>query len=106
MTDSEAVLWSRLRGKQFEGIQFYRQKPIGNFIVDFYAPKAKLVLEIDGSQHLEEEGIQKDQNRDRYLAGLGLKILRFSSRDVLVETDSVLEIIFQTIGGVESEKSP
>jgi very-short-patch-repair endonuclease len=106
MTDSEAVLWSHLKGKQFEGTQFYRQKPIGNFIVDFYAPKAKLVIEIDGSQHLEEEGMIKDQNRDKYLAGLGLRILRFSSRDVLIETESVLENIFRTIDRRGSEKSP
>ena len=49
MTDSERVLWSRLRGKQLLGVQFYRQKPIGEFIVDFYAPKTKLVVEVDGS---------------------------------------------------------
>jgi hypothetical protein len=51
MTDSEQALWARLRGKQLKGIQFYRQRPIGNAIVDFYAPKAKLVVEVDGAQH-------------------------------------------------------
>ena len=49
MTDSERLLWSRLRGKQVRGIQFYRQKPIGNYIVDFYAAKILLVVEVDGS---------------------------------------------------------
>lgn len=57
MTDSEQALWERLRGKQLKGIQFYRQKPIGNAIVDFYAPKAKLVLEVDGSQYSISENI-------------------------------------------------
>ena len=52
MTAAENELWSRLRLKQVLGVQFYRQKPIGDYIVDFYAPKAKLVLEVDGSQHL------------------------------------------------------
>ena len=53
MTDSERVLWARLRRKQVHSVHFYRQKPIGNHIVDFYAPKAKLVVEADGSQHEE-----------------------------------------------------
>jgi very-short-patch-repair endonuclease len=51
MTDSEKNLWLRLRGKQLLGVQFYRQEPIGDYIVDFYAPQVKLVVEIDGSQH-------------------------------------------------------
>lgn len=97
MTDSERVLWSRLRRKQLSGIQFYRQKPIGRYIVDFYAPKAKLVVEVDGSQHLEAEHIEKDKHRDRYLMTLGLKILRFNSREVLEETDAVVESIHQTL---------
>ncbi len=53
-TDAEQLLWSRIRRKQIKNIQFCRQKPIENFIVDFYAPAAKLVIEIDGSQHFEE----------------------------------------------------
>ncbi len=52
MTDSERALWERLRRKQVQAVQFYRQKPIGNYIVDFYAPKAKIVVEVDGSQHM------------------------------------------------------
>ena len=48
LTDAEQRLWSRLRGKQVLGIQFYRQRPIGNFIVDFYAPTTRLVIELDG----------------------------------------------------------
>ncbi len=53
MTDSERALWERLRRKQVQAVQFYRQKPIGNYIVDFYAPRAKIVVEVDGSQHME-----------------------------------------------------
>jgi len=97
LTDSELVLWWRLRGKQLAGVQFYRQKPIGDYIVDFYAPKAKLVIEIDGSQHFEAQHIEKDKKRDEYLAGLGLMVLRFDSRQALKETEAVLECIFQTI---------
>jgi len=92
-TDSERALWSRLRGKQLMGVQFYRQKPIGNFIVDFFAPRRKLVIEIDGSQHMQGDHIEKDKRRDEYLARLGLKVLRFNSRVVLEETDAVMESI-------------
>jgi very-short-patch-repair endonuclease len=95
--DSERVLWSRLRGKQISDVQFYRQKPIGEYIVDFFAPRTKLVVEVDGSQHLEEEQAEKDRYRDEYLATVGLKVLRFNSREVLEETDAVVEVIYRTM---------
>ena len=60
MTDSERVLGSRLRGKQLLEVQFYRQKPIGEYIVDFYAPKTTLMVEVDGSQHMEGEQVAKE----------------------------------------------
>jgi very-short-patch-repair endonuclease len=97
LTESERALWLRLRSKQLAGLQFYRQKPIGDFIVDFYAPKAKLVIEIDGSQHLEAHHAEKDRQRDEYLSSLGLIVLRFNSRQVLKETDATMERIYQTI---------
>ena len=97
LTDSEGALWSRMRGKQLFGVQFYRQKPIGNYIVDFFAPKAKLVIEVDGSEHKQEGNLQKDQFRDEYLSNLGLKVLRFNSSEVLKETDAVVEVIYQAI---------
>ena len=97
MTDSERILWHRLRGKQLFGVQFYRQKPIGKYIVDFYAPRTKLVVEVDGSQHMEGEHAQIDAHRDEYLAALGLRVLRFNSREVLEETDAVVEVIYRTM---------
>ena len=94
MTDAERQLWSHLRGKQLLGVQFYRQKPIGHFIVDFYAPTAKLVIELDGCQHQEPEHRQKDMARDQYLADEGLKVMRFDNLQVLNEIDAVLEEVF------------
>ena len=79
MTASEQMLWSRLRKKQLQSTQFYQQKPIGTYIVDFYAPKAKLVVEVAGSQHLGLEHRQNDGERDAYLASQGLRVLRFSN---------------------------
>ena len=60
-------------------IQFNRQKVIGNYIVDFYCKKAKLVIELDGSQHYEEKGIKKDKIRDEYFENLQIKVMRFSN---------------------------
>lgn len=104
MTDAERLLWSRLRGKQILGVQFYRQKPLGQFIVDFHAPAANLVVEVDGSQHFDEAGQVSDRRRDAYLGSLGLRILRFDNLQVLKETEAVLEMIFGVVG--ERVKSP
>jgi very-short-patch-repair endonuclease len=106
MTESEQALWSRLRGKQLLGVQFYRQKPVGNFIVDFFAPKGKLVVEVDGSQHAEDYHAVKDIERDNLLSSLGIRVLRFNSREVLKDTDAVIELIFRAIEGRLEEKSP
>ena len=97
MTDSERNLWTRLRRKQIMDVQFYRQKPIGPYIVDFYAPKAKIVVEVDGSQHMEKEIEQKDVKRDKYLKNQNLFVLRFDNLQVLQELDSVVEMIYQTV---------
>jgi very-short-patch-repair endonuclease len=97
MTDSEQALWARLRGKQLKGIQFYRQRPIGNAIVDFYAPKAKLMVEVDGSQHFTPSNIKKDEIRSAELEKQGLRVLRFNNLQVLQEIDAVVETIFQTL---------
>ena len=105
MTDSEQKLWTHLRRKQFLGVRFYRQKPIGNYIVDFYAPKVKVVIEVDGSQHLEPENIHKDLARKRDLENQGLLVLRFNNLQVLQEIDAVMEVIFETVGKrLRSEK--
>ena len=97
MTDAEIKLWLRLRGKQILGIQFYRQKPIGNYIVDFYAPKAQLVVELDGSQHFLENQIVKDKQRDHYLQSKGLTVIRFNNLQTLQELEGVVEIIFRFV---------
>ncbi len=106
LTDSEAALWSRLRHKQLLGIQFYRQKPVGAHIVDFFAPRAQLVVEVDGSQHLGGEHALKDRSRDQYLVSLGLKVLRFNSREVLEESDAVVDAIYRTVAEQLSAKIP
>jgi very-short-patch-repair endonuclease len=69
MTDAENMLWLKLRRKQLKGHQFYRQKIIGKYIVDFYCPKANLVIELDGGQHYSEAGKAKDKGRCAYRNG-------------------------------------
>jgi very-short-patch-repair endonuclease len=93
MTEAEQILWSRIRRKQVLGLQVFRQKPIGFYIADFYTPKAKLVIEVDGSQHLDEKYVENDLVRSEFLESWGLKVLRFTNSQVLTEMDKVMEII-------------
>jgi len=97
MTEAEIHLWKRLRGKQICGLQFYRQKIVGNYIIDFFCAKVNLAIEIDGGQHYSDEGIHRDAERDRYLKAQGLQILHFSDRDVFVNTEGVLQQIMARI---------
>ena len=97
MTDSELKLWSRIRRKQIFGLQFYRQMPIGNYIVDFYCPKAGLVLEVDSVLQMNKLAIQKDQYRDSYLKQQGVKVLRFDNLQILKQLDAVIEKIYRTV---------
>ena len=101
MTDAEILLWSKLRSKQLKGYQFYRQKIIGSYIADFYCPKAKLVIEVDGSQHYTGKMLSSDQKRDEYLKNLGFKVLRFTDTDVLKNIDGVVEKILESLENLE-----
>ncbi|HWR21569.1 MAG TPA: endonuclease domain-containing protein [Verrucomicrobiae bacterium] len=105
MTDCEGIIWSRLRRKQVLGVQFYRQKPLGHYIVDFYAPKAKLVVEVDGSHHATAEHMTKDGKRDADLAGRGIRVLRFNDLQVLQEIEAVMQEVFQAIAE-QVERNP
>jgi len=97
MTDAEKLLWSEIRSKQLKGVQFYRQKPLGSYIVDFYCPSAKLIIEVDGGQHYSDEGQTKDAQRDAYFNKLGLRVKRYSDREVLKNINDVLEDIYKLL---------
>ena len=97
MTEAEKLLWSKIRGKQLRGYQFYRQRIIGNYIIDFYCPRAKLGIELDGGQHYSNEGLKKDKIRDDYIKEQKLKVLRFSDRDVFENLTGVVEMIYENI---------
>jgi very-short-patch-repair endonuclease len=99
MTDAERRLWASVRMKQLKRYQFYRQKPIGDYIVDFFCPGAKLVIEIDGSYHLMGETIEYDRIRDDYLSSLGLRVLRFTNSEVLTDIEGVVKRIREEMEG-------
>ena len=100
-TAAEQRLWHRLNRRQLLGVQFYRQRPLGSYIVDFYSPVLRLVIEVDGSQHLAPEGQQYDHHRDDWLRQQGLIILRFDNLEVLNHTDSVVETILQKMQEIQ-----
>ena len=97
MTDAENRVLLKLRGKQWKGRPFYRQKIIGKYIVDFYYSKANLVIELDGGQHYSEIGKAKDRTRDDVLTKMGIKVLRFSDRDVFENIGGVMEEIWSCL---------
>jgi very-short-patch-repair endonuclease len=96
-TEAETFLWLKLRKKQLKNCQFYRQRIICNYIVDFYCPDANLVIEIDGGQHYSQTAKEKDAIRDSHLSNLGLTVLRFSAREVFENNAGVLEQIFRQL---------
>ena len=100
MTEEERKLWY-LFLKDFP-IRFLRQKVIGNYIVDFYCAQAKLVIELDGSQHYEEKGECQDKERDEYLNALGVKVLRFSNyelnKNFQIICEHIYNVVYQCLG--------
>ena len=90
-TPAENLLWSHLRAEQLEGLKFRRQQLIGNYIIDFVCFEKKIVIEVDGGQHAIEK--EKDSIRDEWLKGQGFKVLRFWNNEVLMNIESVLEVI-------------
>ena len=92
-TLSEILLWQKLRASQFRGYAFNRQKPLGNYIVDFYCRKLGLVIEIDGNSHSYEEAVLEDEERQHVLEYLGVHFLRFSDVEVKRSIASVMNDI-------------
>jgi len=91
MTETEKILWRKLRKKQQNGIYFRRQHPYNIYILDFYCFQANLVIEVDGPIH--DMTIEYDSERTRFLESSGLKVLRFTNEDIESRIDWVLELI-------------
>jgi very-short-patch-repair endonuclease len=90
-TEAEAKLWSRLRNHQLKDVGFRRQHAIGNYVVDFCAPRRKLIIELDGSQHLEQEDY--DAARTAFLESQGYRVLRFWNNEVMKDIQGVIRAI-------------
>ena len=101
-TDAERKLWQRINRDQLLGFRFNRQKPLLNYIVDFYCPKAKLIIELDGSQHYELDYQEKDRLRDAELNSLGFTVMRFSNDEVYFEIEAVVEQIYLFLENVKT----
>ncbi len=96
MTDAERRLWRHLRAHRLSGIKFKRQQPIGRYIVDFVCFHSRLVIEIDGGQHLRNV---RDSERDAWMLGQGFRVLRFWNNEVLGNLEGVVQMIMLEIEG-------
>ncbi len=97
MTDAERRLWRQLRQRQLGGFKFRRQLPLGPYIVDFICLEARLIIELDGGQHQEQEAY--DQARDEWLQRSGYRVLRFWNNEVFENMEGVLQRIDGELGG-------
>ena len=94
-TEAEQKLWSRLRKKQLSGFQFHRQYSIGPFFVDFVCPEARLIIEVDGSQHADQE--EQDESRSEFLRANRYGVVRFWNFEIMSDIDSVVERIAEML---------
>jgi very-short-patch-repair endonuclease len=100
------VLWSALRAHRLDRASFRRQVPIGPYVADFVCHAANLVIEIDGGQHFESQGLRRDARRDAYLRSKGFAVLRFNNLDVLTNRAGVLETIIAALAAAPSPPLP
>lgn len=97
-TTAEKILWSQLKGKQMNGLKFRRQHGIGPYIVDFYQPDTKTIIEVDGDVHfLDDKVIKKDSERTKWFENMGYTVMRFNNVDVIEKLEDVLEHIYYNL---------
>lgn len=95
MTKAEIYLWSKLKGKQINGLKFRRQYGINKYIVDFFCPELRLAIEIDGGVHCRNSRIISDLQRTKDIEALGIKVLRYTNIDVLKNMKGVVQDIME-----------
>lgn len=104
-TEVEKIIWSRLSKKQIGNLKFVRQYSVGPYILDFYCPKLRLAIELDGSQHGEKDAILYDQERNKYLESVNIKTLRFWNNEVIKNLDTVLDQIYSKANEISGTPS-
>jgi very-short-patch-repair endonuclease len=97
-TDAERALWRLIRGGQIAGAKFRRQHEFGPYVLDFYCPERRLVVEADGGRHFEVGQQAADAERTRYLRAQRLRVLRFTNTEILREPESVLQVLLEAVG--------
>ena len=93
LTPAEATLWKHIKSKQIYNIQWRRQFSIGTYILDFYCPKAKLAIELDGKEHYTIAGDKYDYERNNFISSKGIKILRYENKEIWESIEQVIEEI-------------
>lgn len=101
-TKAEIMLWQQLRNKQMKGYDFHRQKPIDNYIIDFFCHELMLGIELDGYSHTFEETFEKDKAKENRMKEIGITVLRFGDNEVFSEIDNVLNEIVDYIEKFEA----
>ncbi len=101
MTEAEHKLWFHIRGKHLDGYRFRRQHPIGPFITDFACVREKLIIEVDGATHGEDEEIRSDERRTAYLESAGWKVIRYGNEAIYKHIDDVLDDIIAHLKGLK-----
>ncbi|MDP2167614.1 MAG: endonuclease domain-containing protein [Thermodesulfovibrionales bacterium] len=102
MPKAEVILWSKLKGKGLQGNKFRRQYSIEQFVIDFYSPKLKLAIELDGDSHFVEGADEYDRERQTIIEAYGIRFLRFTNKEVHENLKGVLDKIMATIITQES----
>lgn len=97
MPYAEIKLWQHLRSRQLQGVKFRRQHSIGSYVVDFYATKPRLAIEIDGDSHFVGDRPTYDKQRQQYIEACGIKFLRFTNQEIASNLPGVVKIIKQAI---------
>ena len=93
-TEAEKILWQKLRNRQIDGFKFFRQYSIGKYIADFYCSELRLVIELDGSHHYEENVFEYDKIREEFMKSLDIQTIRFNNLDVFKSLDEVMERVY------------
>lgn len=92
-TEAEKALWDILKNKRMNGLKFYRQYGIGPYITDFYCPRRRTVIEVDGWQHLSDERKEYDEERQNFMKCIDIKTIRITNKDVLTDLSAVIDYI-------------
>mgnify|MGYP003419271114 FL=1 len=96
-TEAEKILWQKLRNRQINGFKFFRQCSIGKYIADFYCSELRLVIELDGSHHYEENVFEYDKIREEFMKSLDIQTIRFNNLDVFKSLDEVMERVYDEV---------